>query len=170
MNIALTQGKVTQIDDEFAFLDQYKWFAQKDIHTKNIQYYAIRKSARSNGIQSAILLHRVIMEIKLCRPLLKSEEIDHINHDGLKNTLDNLRIVIKSQNQMNSKKQNVYTSSQFKGVTWDKNTFKWQAQIKKDGKLRYLGRFVIETTAARAYDTAAKLYFGEYAQLNFPED
>ncbi|MFA5452894.1 MAG: HNH endonuclease [Candidatus Methanomethylophilaceae archaeon] len=168
MKIELTRGLVTQVDTEFDFLDQYKWYALKVNTNANFQYYAVRKIS-INRVQSIMYLHRAIIEIKLGRPLLRIEQIDHVNHDGLRNTLDNLRIVTSQQNKMNQRRQNRYTYSQFKGVTYCKNRSKWKAQIQKDGKNMHLGCFVSEKDAAHAYDTAAKLYFGEYACLNFTE-
>lgn len=167
INISLTRGFITRIDDEFKHLDQYKWCVTKSHSNTSIRYYAIR-GIYLNGWQSTIILHRAIMELKLGRPLLKTEQIDHIDHDGLNNTLGNLRIATVSQNQMNSKKQARHTSSQYKGVTWHKRTSKWMTQIKLNGKTHYLGYFIYEEDAAHAVDAAAKVYFGEYAHLNFP--
>lgn len=168
IEIQLTQGKVTQVDDEFAFLDQHNWYAVKIQSKATVQYYATRKICLYD-MDLTIRMHRVVMELTLNRPLLRTEEIDHIDHDGLNNTLSNLRIATHAQNAINSRKQNVVTCSQFKGVVWHKKNSKWQAQLHKDGKNIYLGGFIIEEDAARAYDAAAKLYFGEYANLNFPE-
>jgi hypothetical protein len=60
--------------------------------------------------------------------------------------------------------------SNYRGVSWDKSTHKWQAQIQYDGKLHHLGRFEDEEEAARAYDRAARAQHGEKAQLNFPAE
>jgi len=44
--------------------------------------------------------------------------------------------------------------SQFTGVTWCKKSKKWRAQITINKKLTFLGFFVNEVSAARAYDAA----------------
>lgn len=51
---------------------------------------------------------------------------------------------------------NFKTSSKYKGVTWDKESDKWMAQIYINGKRKFLGRFFNELEAARAYQNACK--------------
>lgn len=46
----------------------------------------------------------------------------------------------------------------------------WRASIWVDGKSLNLGVHATAGDAARAYDEAAKLYFGEFASLNFPAE
>ena len=68
--------------------------------------------------------------------------------------------------------------SKFVGVSWYKNSRKWTAQIKHDGKQQHLGSFDDEQEAARAVDTVARRLRGEDAhggragkkwhRLNFP--
>ena len=60
-------------------------------------------------------------------------------------------------------------SSKFKGVT-KRGKASWEAQIELGKrKAKYLGAFSSEEDAARAYDAAARTYFGEFAYQNFPE-
>ena len=73
------------------------------------------------------------------------------------------------QNNANSKKQK-NTSSDYKGVGWNKKANKWRAKIQIDSKSKHLGYFDSEIEAAKQYDKKAKEHFGEYAKLNFPND
>ena len=56
--------------------------------------------------------------------------------------------------------------SGFRGVSWDKVQCRWVAQIKVNKRHIHLDRFDDEIKAARAYNEAAKTYFGEFASLN----
>jgi hypothetical protein len=60
------------------------------------------------------------------------------------------------------------------GVSWNSQDERWRAQIRADtgdgkSKTRYLGSFVKQVGAARAYDQAAREYHGNRAKLNFPD-
>jgi hypothetical protein len=90
-------------------------------------------------------------------------EVDHRNHNGLDNRRSNLRLATGHQNQGNRRPQG--GSPRFKGVYLSRS--KWVAQIRFGGSKRYLGRFTVEEDAARAYDAAARLIFGEFACTNF---
>lgn len=57
-------------------------------------------------------------------------------------------------------------SSKYKGV-WMVATNRWESSLCFNGQHFYLGSFSVEEEAARAYDDAARRYFGEFACLNF---
>jgi hypothetical protein len=59
-------------------------------------------------------------------------------------------------------------TSSFRGVSWSKQSRKWQSQIKIGGKTKHLGVFSDEEVAARAYDVKATVQRGDRAVLNFP--
>jgi|7_EtaG_2_1085326.scaffolds.fasta_scaffold00078_21 hypothetical protein len=124
-------------------------------------------------------MHRLIMSRILGRQLRKDEHVDHINHNGLDNRRENLRIATPSQNHANKKKQTGNYSSRFKGVSFDNSRNKWMSYIggssTPNGVNRmYLGRYeptpVGEEKAARAYDKKALEFYGEFAELNFPSE
>ena len=89
----------------------------------------------------------------LSRVILDTNDfVDHINHNPLDNRKQNLRIVTKSQNQMNAN---------YKGVSKQGN--KWHARIKLNQKLICLGTYVDEEEALYARWYAEQVLFKEYA-------
>lgn len=92
-------------------------------------------------------------------------DLDHINGRPSDNRICNLRQATKSENRFNILA--LGGASAFKGVS--RNNSNWQAKIRAHSKEYYLGTFVTEEAAARAYDAAALLHHGEFACLNFPD-
>lgn len=94
-----------------------------------------------------------------------TSDLDHINTINSDNYIVNLRETTHSKNHANVSKRENNTSG-YKGVF--KSSYKrWQASITVDGEQIYLGSYMTKIAAARAYDAAAKHYFGEYAKTNF---
>lgn len=94
--------------------------------------------------------------------------IDHIDRDPLNATRGNLRRATVSQNGANRTKK-AGTSSRFRGVTQHKQTGKWQAAATYFGRCIYLGLYVTEEAAARAYDAKARELWPGFCSVNFPE-
>ena len=150
MEIPLTQGKVALIDDDdYELICLYKWHAHC---TMDGRWYAKASSGQ-------LSMHRLIMNPA------DVMEIDHIDGDGLNNQRSNLRVCTSTQNKGNMKKAQG-KSSRYKGVCWDYSRNKWIVHIHKNNRQFHLGRFENEEDAARAYDAAAKEFFGEFARTN----
>lgn len=154
--VPLTQGKTALVPDEcYNELSQFKWYA----HQERKRCYAIRQNNSCRHIR----LHRVVFEM-LNGPIPKGMEIDHIDGNGLNNCIENLRICTHQQNQCNQHLDRSGRKTKFRGVRIYGN--RYGAIIKQT----WIGMFDSEEEAAKAYDTKAKEYFGEFAILNFKED
>lgn len=157
--ISLSQGKFAIVDDEdYEELSKYKWQVKKGWHT----LYATR-NIRTAIEHTNLLMHRAIMGD------IKGVAYDHIDGNGLNNQRENLRLATKRENAQNRGFQKNSTS-EHKGVSWDKINKKWRVNICRDGKCINIGRYTGMIEAARAYDRKAKEFFGEFARLNFTEE
>lgn len=155
--IKLTQGKFALVDDgDYAELSQYKWHIKNNRGTLYVQ----RTKSRLLG-KGSVLMHRQIMSAP------KGQQVDHINHNGLDNRRDNLRICSNAENQHN--RLSFGGTSKYKGIYWEKRRGKWRAEIKTGESRKYLGSFLSEIDAAKEYDKAAIELYGEFAYLNFPK-
>lgn len=134
--------------DDAEWAGQWRWYLDNG--------YAARKEWGRNGSQG-FLLHRELFGLIPNDGL----EVDHKDRNRLNDRRSNLRIVPK-----NSQPQNLPsfcgTSSQYRGVTWDKVREKWIAAVVVQGKRRFLGRFTDEAEAATVAQ-AARLEFLPYA-------
>lgn len=151
-HIQLTKGNQCAVNTQDFDLNEFKWSSQLNGGNN----YAIR-----NG---SIQMHRIIMSRILDRELLPSERVDHKDGNGLNNRRNNLRLATHTQNMQNRKKHKNNTTG-YKGVF--KNGKKYIARIRVNGKLLSCGTYETPELAARAYDNAALIHFGEFARLNF---
>ena len=158
--IDLGEGEFTIVDaaDYYQF-GKFKWH----MIGSNGKFYAVRELKVDSERTTTIRLHREIMNAPA--GLL----VDHQNNDSLNNRRSNLRLATHAQNSRNRPKRKTKATSKYVGVYFEKYTGKWRAVICYMGKQINLGRYDSEEEAARAYDAAAKKYFGEFARLNFPE-
>src|SRR5688572_23527591 len=58
-------------------------------------------------------------------------------------------------------------TSEYKGVSPYRG--RWQATIRVDGRLKWLGAFLTAEEAAEAYDAAVRTHWGNSGLLNFPK-
>jgi hypothetical protein len=87
-------------------------------------------------------------------------------NEGLDYRKDNLVVCTLKERQRLLPKNRIKQSSDFRGVSFSKNNKKWRAGIEVKGKSINLGHFTTEEAAAKAYNEAAKKYFGEIAYQN----
>jgi hypothetical protein len=149
--IKLTQGKFALVDDDdFDYLNQWKWYAHKNGYV----FYA----GRALGGKS-IKMHRTILN----NPV--GMEVDHRNGNGLDNQRKNLRVATRTQNHANVAKLKNNTSG-FKGVSYNKASKKFHAYIRTGGKnSKTIGYFETAEEASFAYKKAAVEIFGEFAHF-----
>lgn len=122
-----------------------------------------------DGKSKAVRMHRLVLGLGTDDP-----HVDHVNHNRLDNRRSNLRLCTIRQNTRHSRPQRTYagdkTSSHFKGVDFITARGKWHARIQTKERRISLGHFEDEVAAARAYDSAAAHFFGQFAVLNFPDE
>ena len=70
---------------------------------------------------------------------------------------------------MVTRQQNQFNRSNTKGYYWCKKSRKWKAQIKANGKQKYLGLFKKEEDARAAYLAAKEIYHTFNTELTTEE-
>ncbi len=126
-----------------------------------VSQYKIRVTSDGYADTSVGFVHRIITG-----SIKPNFYVDHINSNKLDNIKYNLRKVNKSQNAMNQRVQSRNKLSKYKGVSMNRAKTRFVSYIQVEGSRIHLGTFDHEIDAAKAYNSAAKQYFGEYALLN----
>ena len=90
--------------------------------------------------------------------------VDHINMNPLDNRRENLRVCTNQQNQYNTTKYS-NNKSGFKGVSFNKERQKFEAQIRIDGKQKIIGYFDTAEKAHEKYKEYALKHHGDFARF-----
>lgn len=150
-------GQVVLLDGKDA-----DWFQRSGwiVHYERGKRYVYSRESAGNRTRK---LHRVILGAP------ENALVDHINGDGLDNRRANLRLANSQQNCQNSGPRR-HAESRYIGV-WRHPNGRFHACITgPDGRRHSTGYHDTEEDCARARDALAKLFHGEFAYLNFPDD
>lgn len=154
--IELFQGRDKRPSGIFTLVDaeDYEWLMQWQWRLSTWGY-AVRK----DGLRT-VFMHREIMKAP---PRM---DVDHRFHNTLDNRKSELRVCPHRKNRWNHKGVQDRSTVGFMGVKRCRDRF--HARITANKTVYHLGAFPAAEDAARAYDSAAALLFGEFASYNFP--
>jgi hypothetical protein len=157
-------GLITFVSDiDYDFLIQWKWYPVNNGYTT----YVYRKKGYGRKGSKTVYMHNEIMNPP------KEHEVDHVNMNGLDNQRENLRVCTKSQNishRPNSRRGvvpyrgvHIIHVGKYTGL---------QVRITVNNKGIHLASLPLgsEIGGAKIYDKYARLYHGEFAVLNFPDE
>lgn len=156
--IPLSQKQFAIVDTEdFEWLSKWRWHALWNPCTNS--FYAARNIALPGRDRKFVKfrMHRVILGLEHG----DKRQGDHMDGNTLNNRRSNLRIATPQENNWNRSLRKTSLTG-IKGVTWDKRSEKWMAQIWIDGKNVKLGRFATAKEAQRAYQLRAEEAFGDF--------
>jgi hypothetical protein len=171
-SLKLQGGEIAFIDDEdMELVAQFcdYWYA-RPIYRDHHLHIPICTIPEHNHIEVVASNKK---QTRLHRLITGFDNIYHIDYDGLNNKKENLELSGAVQTAISSPKK-IYRgkniTSSYKGVSWNKSTEKWKAQIHLNGETIIIGYFKSEKVAARAYDKEAKKIYWKYnPYLNFPD-
>lgn len=142
---------------DYGLAESHYWcISHKKDRTNNSGYVVARGS---DG--SMLLFSRMAIQAD------KGVLVDHVNGNTLDNRRNNLRVVTVAENSRNTGLR-TDNSTGYKGVGRILPSGKYRAYIGVNEQFISLGSYDNPEEAARAYDEAARFYFGEFACVNFP--
>lgn len=159
--IKLTNTKEYALVDneDYSGLVGYKWRKDKKGYAWRTINIPIDVKIGRKFRTTTIFMHRQILNAP------QGMMVDHRNFNRLDNRKCNIRLCTPSENQRNiGVTKNNRTG--YKGVGWNKRDKRYVVKIRLNGKCLHIGSFKEILDGAKAYNEAAKKYFGEFAWLN----
>lgn len=156
--------------EEKVLVDDFSYYVLREFNWWGVKGWGSTFYAVTWLNNKCVHMHRLILGLHNSKNTIR---VDHKDGNGLNNCFINLRHANRFENSWNSKKPcsswKGTVSSKYKGVSQERRRpeLGWRCVIKHHGKYIHLGRYSREEDAARAYDEAARKYFGEFARLNF---
>lgn len=172
-------GKGTRsVSQEKVEIDQLLKFMRVDI-TNGKCYWLVDRGTRARaGNEAGCLVPKGYTHIKFNGKNYRRHRIvfyvatgtlpqliDHKNGVEYGDGIDNLQEATNLENTRKRKPMKNNTSG-YRGVSWHSRDLQWNAHIRINTKLKYLGKFETSKDAAIAYNLAALQHFGEFAVLN----
>ena len=157
--------------ETFRIIEGFENYSVSDHgNVKNNKTARIMKQTIQHGYHSVALttgatkfnrkVHSLVLNAFL-NNLENKRCVDHIDNDKSNNNISNLRWTTHTENCQN-RKINKNNTSSVKGVSYDKTTKKWQANISIDGLQIHLGKFTNLEDAKQARMIKANQVFGIY--------
>lgn len=147
-------------ESDYEWLSQRNWFAARC--EENRSFYARTNVRGEDGKQRGVMMHRMILGLGPYK-----EDRRDGDHKEPSMTLDNRRSNLRAgthrQNSHN-RRPNRGTKAALKGVNWHERDKIYEASIRINGKLKYLGRDVDPLKCHHLYCAAARQEFGEFAR------
>lgn len=161
-SIPLTRGYVAWIDESrFDDVSRWKWSANVT-HRGVRAFRNLTREEMASRSRTQIKMHRYIKGDP------EGKIVDHRDGDGLHNWDANLRIADDAQNTWNSRDKKK-KSSLPRGVSLDRQSGKYQAQIRANGKKLSIGYFLTAAEAGEAYARKSLELHGEFSSLHREE-
>lgn len=160
--LTLKTGERVMVDaDDYERLKKRVWILRKRKRAEEDEPQVLSMSwNKENTKISSTYLPREVMQEKGDKVVIRK------NFSILDFRKSNLLVCSRQQKErMRPKSKQKYTSK-YKGVSWRKQSNKWNAKIYVEKKHIHLGLFLREEDAALEYNHAAIQYFGEDAYIN----
>lgn len=144
-------------DDDFDWINQFTWHVDWRGYAVRNVWVVENGEKRCKTIQMHVIINNTP----------DGFQTDHKNRSRLDNQKHNLRTSTPLGNARNTSRKT--NSKKFKGV-FKTRSGKWMVSTHINYKIQCHGTYESEDFAARVYDYVAHKEFGEYANLNFPNE